>query len=48
VFNKSVEQLVDLEGKRIGPFEKGQMANVPKKSASILIEDGKAEMAEKE
>lgn len=48
IFRKPVEELVDMEGKKLGPFEKGQMANVSKKIAQILVDDGKAEMAEKE
>ncbi len=48
IFKKDVEELVDMEGKKIGPFEKGQMANISKKIAQILVEDGKADFAEKE
>jgi len=46
LFLKDVEELVDLEGKKIGPFEKGQMANLSKQIAKILVEDGKAEFVE--
>ena len=46
LFSKDVEELVDLEGKKIGPFEKGQMANLSKQIANILVEDGKAEFVE--
>ena len=45
-FKEDVEGFVGLGGEKIGPFEKGQMANLPKEIVSILIADGKAEMAE--
>ena len=47
VFNSDVGAFLDMEGQKIGPFKKGQIANVPKKIAGILIEDGKAEVVEK-
>jgi DNA replication initiation complex subunit (GINS family) len=46
IFKENVVELLDLEGNRIGPFEKGQIANIPKEIAKILIEDGKAEFLE--
>ena len=47
VFKTDVEEFVDLTGEKMGPFEKGQIANIPRKIANILIEDGKAEVIEK-
>jgi DNA replication initiation complex subunit (GINS family) len=47
IFKTNVEEFLDLEGGNLGPFEKGQMANIPKDIAKILIEDGKAEIVEK-
>jgi DNA replication initiation complex subunit (GINS family) len=44
VFNKDVDEFLDLDGNKIGPFEKGQIANIPKEITKILIEDGKAEL----
>lgn len=44
VFNKNVDEFLDLDGNKIGPFEKGQMANIPSEIANILIEDGKVEL----
>lgn len=44
VFKDNVEELVDLKGKRIGPFEKGQIVNISKEIAQILIDDNKAEV----
>lgn len=46
VFKFNVEEFVGLEGDKFGPFEKGQIANLPKEIAKILIEDGKAEFCE--
>lgn len=48
IFIDSVEEFVDLNGEKMGPFEKGQIANIPNEIAKILIEDKKAESAEKE
>ena len=31
----------------MGPFEKGQVANIPKEIAKILVEDNKVEIIEK-
>ena len=47
IFKTNVEEFMDLEGGKLGPFEKGQMANIPKDIAKILIDDGKAEILEK-
>ncbi len=44
VFKEDVEELVDLNGEKLGPFEKGQMTNISKEIAKILIDDGKAEL----
>lgn len=46
VFNKDVEEFVGLDGEKMGPFEKGQIANIPKSISKILIESKKAEMIE--
>ncbi len=43
-FKEDVEEFVDLDGNKMGGFEKGQIANIPKEIAKILIEDGKAEV----
>ena len=44
---EKVEEFIGLEGKKMGPFEKGQIANLPKEITSILIEDKKVELIEK-
>lgn len=45
VFKDNVEEFIDLNGEKMGPFEKGQIANIPKEIAKILIEGEKAEIA---
>jgi len=47
VFKENVGEFLDLEGKKLGGFEKGQIANIPKEIAKILIDDNKAEVIEK-
>jgi len=47
VFEKEVEEFLDLDGEKIGPFEKGQIANLSVDIARILIEDKKAKEIEK-
>ncbi len=46
VFKENVEDFVNLEGEKMGPYEKGQIANIPSEIAKILIEDGKCENIE--
>ena len=46
LFLENVEEFVDLEGEKMGPYEKGQIANIPKEIAKILIEDKKCERIE--
>jgi len=43
LFITDVEEFVDLSGEKMGPFEQGQIANIPKEIAKILIEDNKVE-----
>lgn len=44
VFKEFVEEFVGLDGEKMGSFEKGQIANIPKEIAKILIDSGKAEL----
>lgn len=44
VFKEAVAELVDLKGDKLGPFEKGELANISTEVAKILIDDGKAEL----
>jgi DNA replication initiation complex subunit (GINS family) len=43
LFLEDVEELTGLDGETIGPFSKGEVVNVPKAIASILVESKKAE-----
>jgi len=44
LFKENVEEFVDLDGEKMGPFEKGQIANIPKEITKILIDDKKVEI----
>ena len=44
VFLERVDEFVGFDGSRIGPFEKGQIANIPKNVVEILVADNKAEI----
>ena len=46
IFKEAVEQFIGLSEEKIGPFEKGQIANLPREISNILIADGKAEVVE--
>ena len=46
VFKTDVEEFVGMDGETLGKFEKGQIVNIPKEIAKILIDDGKAELVE--
>lgn len=47
VFKSDVGEFLDLEGNKAGPFTKGEIANISKDIAKILVEDGKADFMEK-
>ena len=47
VFSADVEEFIDATGGKMGPFSKGEMANMPKEVAGILIGDAMAESMEK-
>lgn len=44
VFKDFVEEFIGLEGEKMGAYEKGQIVNIPKEIAKILIDSGKAEI----
>jgi hypothetical protein len=46
LFKDNVGEFMGLEGEKMGPYEKGQIANLPKEIAKILIDDNKAEEIE--
>ncbi len=43
LFLEDVDELVGFSGETLGPFAKGDISNLPKKIADILVADGKAE-----
>ena len=43
VFKEKVSKFVGPDEKEVGPFEEGDIANLPKKIVEILVSDGKAE-----
>ena len=46
LFKEKVSEFVGLDGEMMGGFNKGDIANIPKEIAKILIDDGKAEIME--
>ena len=44
IFLYSVDEFVGIDGGKMGPFEKGDIANISKEIAKILIDDGKCEI----
>jgi DNA replication initiation complex subunit (GINS family) len=46
VFREHVDEFMGMDGEKVGAFDKGQMANIPKEIAKILIDSGKAELVE--
>jgi DNA replication initiation complex subunit (GINS family) len=47
LFISDVEEFMGMEGESMGPYKKGQIANLPKEVAKILVEGKKAEIIEK-
>lgn len=45
-FVDGVDQFLDLDGEAIGPFQKGEVANLDKEIVQILIQDKKVEVIE--
>lgn len=45
-FIDKVEEFVNLDGETTGPFEKGEVANLNKEVAQILVQDKKIEVLE--
>jgi len=42
VFTKDTDEFLDLDGKKLGPFKKGEIANLSEEISNILIVDKKA------
>jgi DNA replication initiation complex subunit (GINS family) len=47
IFNEEIPEFTGIEGEKLGPFEKGEIANISKEIAKILLEDGKVDVLEK-
>ncbi len=43
MFSEHVEEFTGLNGEKMGAFEKGQIANISREIAKILVDDKKAE-----
>jgi len=48
LFKEDIEKFVGLDEKEMGPYDKGQIANIPKEIAKILIDGDKAELVVEE
>ena len=44
LFIDNVDEFLGLEGEKMGPYSKGEIANIPKEIAKILSDSGKAEI----
>ena len=47
-FLEDTNEFLGLDGEKIGPFKKGDIANLPAEIANILVVDNKAESVEEE
>jgi DNA replication initiation complex subunit (GINS family) len=47
VFVENVEEFLGVEGDKMGPYSKGDIANIPKEIAKILSDNGKAQIIDK-
>ncbi len=47
-FKDNVEEFLGLDGEMIGPFDKGELANLPEEIVKILIDAGKAEVVDED
>jgi DNA replication initiation complex subunit (GINS family) len=45
-FKENIGEFMDLNGEKLGGFEKGQIVTLPQEIAQILVEDGKIEFIE--
>lgn len=48
IFKENIDELVGLDGKKLGPYKQGNVVNIPKEIAKILFEAGKVEIMDKE
>lgn len=42
-FKQDIDEFLDVDGNVLGPFNKGEVANLPKEIVSILVKEDKAE-----
>jgi len=47
-FKDNVEEFLDSNGEGVGPFDKGEVANLPEEIAKILKEAGKVDVVEED
>ena len=47
-FKQDTSEFLDMNENKLGPFKAGDLANIPKEIASILINSGNAEKADEE
>jgi hypothetical protein len=47
VFIENVEEFLGVEGEKMGPYQKGDIANMPKEIAKILSDGKKVEILDK-
>jgi DNA replication initiation complex subunit (GINS family) len=47
LFLENVEEFLGMDGEKMGPYQKGDIANLPKEIAKILLDGGKVEIVEK-
>jgi len=48
IFKEDVNGFVGLDGEEMGPYNKEDIANIPREIAKILVDDGKAELVVEE
>ena len=48
LFKENVDEFLGMDGEMLGPYEKGEIANIAEEISKILIEAGKAEIVEEE
>lgn len=47
VFIENVEEFLGMEGDKMGPYSKGDIANISKEIAKVLVDGGKAQIIDK-
>lgn len=47
-FNDHVDEFLDLDGESVGPFDKGEIANLDKEIVEILVQDKKIDVLEQD